>query len=99
MNPANLQLEGMLMAVAALGELLCRKELVTREELVEAFRQAEVQAARGADRPHPLTPANVEAVLFPLRFLAKAAQGGSDRAFPELAEDIGRGKRDPQQRG
>lgn len=91
MNTANLQLEGLCMAVAALVEVLKNKGLVSAAEIDKAFEGAERTAAEGKD----LSPANLEAVGFPVRLLRLAnstAFAGHPLPFQELARQVGETK-------
>jgi hypothetical protein len=94
MNTANLQLEGLLVAVAELTRLLVRKGIVEEVELEQALAAAE--AAMRADQPRmeQLSGSNVEAVCFPIRFLSAAlhAKDGTPLAFSELACRVGQSK-------
>lgn len=94
MNTANLQLEGLLVAVAELTRLLVRKGLVDEAEVEQALAAAE--AAMRADHPRmeQLSGSNAEAVCFPIRFLSAAlhARDGSPLAFSELACRVGQTK-------
>jgi hypothetical protein len=94
MNTANLQLEGLLVAVAELTRLLVRKGLVDEGEVEQALAAAE--AAMRADHPRmeQLSGSNAEAVCFPIRFLSAAlhARDGAPLAFSELACRVGQSK-------
>jgi hypothetical protein len=96
MNTANLQLEGLYLALAALTDLLASKGLVSREEIDGAFESAE-QTALNDYRADELRPANREAVAFPSRFLRlanKPASRGVAPGFSELARLVGQLKDD-----
>ena len=92
MHVANLQLEGLLMAVASINNVLVRKGILTVEEIDTALRKAEA-AMTGEERNHEdLTPSNREAVCFPIRLLQLANLGqseGSVQPFSELARTVG----------
>ncbi|WP_342643399.1 hypothetical protein [Rhodoligotrophos ferricapiens] len=96
MNTANLQLEGLYLAIAAINNALVAKGILTREELDLALRRAE-QTALGDDRTaEDLSPANRDAVAFPARLLILANSVGLDRplpAFSELARQVGETKK------
>ncbi|WP_274425853.1 hypothetical protein [Chelativorans sp. YIM 93263] len=97
MNTANLQMEGMLMAMAALCQLMRRKGLADAEEIEAALAEAETTLANDRLRPEEISHANVEAALFPLRFLREANRRevpGSATAFTEIATTVGRARRD-----
>jgi hypothetical protein len=94
MNTANLQLEGLCMAIAALVELLKNKGLVSAEEVDKAFEGAERTAAEGKD----LSAANLGAIGFPVRLLRLAnstAFAGHPLPFQELARRVGEAKDRP----
>ena len=91
MNTANLQLEGLYLAVAAVNELLVSRGVVQREALDTALRGAE-RTALSDYRADELRPANREAVAFASRFLQlanKAGAGSATPAFSELARLVG----------
>jgi hypothetical protein len=89
MNTANLQHEGLLLAIASLLEVLERKGIATRAELDEALARAENHAA-SPTRPRDLSPSNVDAICFPIRFLrlALATPGEAGRGFAEIATEV-----------
>jgi hypothetical protein len=92
MNTANLQLEGLYTALAALIDLGKHKGLVSADEVDAALARAEDAAA--ADRPD-LPPANLEAVCFPIRLLRLANQEATGTAlarFSGLARRVGEDK-------
>jgi hypothetical protein len=90
MNTANLQLEGLYMAVAALVELLKEKGLVTAAEVDVALTHAEQAALEGKE--NDLSPANLEAISFPIRLLRLAnttSFHGHPLPFQELTRRVG----------
>jgi hypothetical protein len=94
MNPANLQLEGLVMAMAAVNRLLVRKGLLARDEIDFALRQAEA-SVNSEDKSQELSPANRDAVAFPLRLLRLANSADPDDEFPSftgLAKQVGETK-------
>ncbi len=95
MNTANLQLEGLYLAIAAVNRALVRNGILTAAE-VDAALDAAAMAA-GADRPDGLSMANRDAVAFPIRLLRLANQRDGDQPIPgfsELARAVGE-TRDP----
>ena len=91
MNTANLQLEGLVMAIASLTQALVARGALTTEEVDTALATAE-QTALGDDRlTEALSTANRDAVLFPIRLLrmAKGSGGEGVPAFAELAKAVG----------
>jgi hypothetical protein len=95
MNTANLQLEGLLMAVASLNRTLVGKGILSVEELDTCLAQSE-QVALGDDRvAEDLSPANRDAIAFPARLLRLAnamSEGDSVPSFTELARMVGETK-------
>jgi hypothetical protein len=92
MNTANLQLEGLYMAFAALVELGKEKGLFSTDEVDAALARAETSASE--DR-QDLPPANLEAIRFPIRLLRLANRssiGGNSIAFSRLARRVGEAK-------
>jgi len=96
MNVANLQIEGLLMAVAAINNLLVHKGLLTIDEVDLALRKAEAGLTGEERLFEDMTPANRDAVCFPIRLLQMAnnAQGETEvPSFSELARMVGQNKR------
>ena len=94
MNTANLQLEGLFLAIAAVNKLLVTKGLLSVDEVHTALRIAE-ETAIGDFRTEDLTPANRDAVAFPARLLQIANQDGRGQGIPpfsELAKAVGETK-------
>ncbi|MDZ5699044.1 MULTISPECIES: hypothetical protein [Phyllobacteriaceae] len=93
MNTANLQMEGVLMAMSALCRIMREKEIASSEEIDTALAEAEAVLAADRLRPEKISHANVEAVLFPLRFLREANRReapGTSAAYTEIATRVGR---------
>ena len=95
MNTANLQLEGLYLAIAAVNEALITKGLLSRDEIGHALRVAE-QSVIGDDRAvEDLRPAERDAVAFPCRVLLEAlatSGDGQSPSFSDLARRVGAGK-------
>ncbi len=94
MNTANLQLEGLYAALAALMNAIRDKGVLSADEIEKLLRDAEALNAGGSRK---LSDANREAVLFPFRYLRsanKAAAGGAPKSFFEIATEIGMTKDD-----
>lgn len=96
MNTANLQMEGILMAMAALCQLLRHKGIADAPEIEASLAEAEDALANDSLRPEQLSHANVEAALFPLRFLREANRRDmvGTAAYMEIAACVGRTRRD-----
>jgi hypothetical protein len=67
MNTANLQLEGLYVAVAAITNALVEKGILSRGEVEEALRSAEAAALGGNRAGGEMSAANRDAVAFPPR--------------------------------
>ncbi len=92
MNVANLQLEGLLMAVASINGTLVRKGLLTSEEVDDALRRAEA-GLTGEERLYQdMSPANRDAVCFPIRLLQLANRAPATSSFSDLARLVGQTK-------
>ncbi|MHA6732239.1 hypothetical protein [Devosia sp. A369] len=94
MNTANLQLEGLYLAIAAINNALADKGLLTREEIDTALRRAE-QTALGDYRTEELSFSERDAMAFAPRLLALANNSASDGftpPFSELAKMVGQTK-------
>jgi hypothetical protein len=89
MNTANLQLEGLYAAVAALMNSLRDKGVLTAEEIDACL--AEAEAVNTGGRRKDLSPANAEAIRFPFRYLraANGVAGGKPKSFFDIATEIG----------
>jgi hypothetical protein len=88
MHAANLQIEGLCLALASINRLLVAKGIVTQEELDNAFEKAEA-TARGDNRfAGNMSSANRDAVCFPIRVLQIANDTGAETpwSFSELAK-------------
>jgi hypothetical protein len=98
MNTANLQLEGLLLALTAIVGLMRSKGIAGEDEISAALAEAERAALGDGGRPEVLSSANVEAVLFPIRYLAAAAKAtdGPLPAFSKIATQVGQAKRVPR---
>jgi hypothetical protein len=97
MNPANLQLEGLYAAVAALMHALRDKGALSALEIETALRAAEQKIAADPARRTKLSDASREAICFPLRFLRLANEtAAADRqlSFSELTTLVGQTKHD-----
>jgi len=102
MNTANLQLEGLLLALSSLVSLLRQKGIASEEEICAVLKQAEAAALGDPARPGGVSAANVEAVLFPIRYLKAAAVNPLEHAvqpFSQVATHVGQTKRIPQPAG
>ena len=86
MNTANLQLEGLYIAVAAITNALVVKGVLTREEVDGALRVAEKTALTGDRVDEDLRLANREAIAFPARLLALANRMADESELPSFAE-------------
>ena len=94
MNTANLQLEGLLIAIASLNDLLVVKGIVIRGEITHALDVAE-QTVLGDYRTEGLDPAQRDAIAFPIRLLRLANTGATETEimpFSELAKMVGQTK-------
>lgn len=91
MNTANLQLEGLYLALAALNNALIEKGLLSRGDVDVALHRAE-QVALGDYRNEDLSNAERDAVAFAPRLLrlANEKSAASDTlSFSELARLVG----------
>lgn len=96
MNQANLQLEGLMMAIAALNRMLVEKGLASAQDVDAALHRAEARITSD-DRfqDDGIALANRDAMCFPIRLL-RLANGDEDCAavgFGELARQVGLTKR------
>lgn len=86
MNVANLQLQGLYLAIASINNVLVAKGVLTRDEVNTALERAE-QTALGDDRIfEDMNPASRDAVAFAARFLALANNSASETDIPQFSE-------------
>lgn len=94
-NTANLQLEGLLMAIAGINQMLVEKGVLTTEEIDRSLASSE-QTAIGDERVQDdLSPANRDAIAFPIRLLKlanKMADGSGVASFQALTRMVGQTK-------
>jgi hypothetical protein len=86
MNVANLQLEGLLMAIASINNVLVHKGLLTIDEIDEALRRAEASVTSEERLYEDMSPANRDAVCFPIRFLQSANLAQSETGVPSFSQ-------------
>ena len=94
MHAANLQLEGLCLAIASVNRLLVAKGIVTQEELDNAFEKAEATARGDSRFAGNMSSANRDAVCFPIRVLQVANDTGAEKpwSFSELAKLVAESK-------
>ena len=95
MNTANLQMQGLLLAVASINNTLVHKGLLTIDDIDLALRKAEASLTGEERLFEDLSPANRDAVCFPIRLLqmANLSQGEADvPGFSELTRMVGQTK-------
>ncbi|ACS59320.1 MULTISPECIES: hypothetical protein [Rhizobium] len=91
MNTANLQLKGLIMAMASICDAIVEKELLTSQELNAALSKA--KKAIEDDDDHELSGANRAAILFPIRVLQlaeEAGRKGERLTFSDYAKLVGK---------
>lgn len=91
MNTANLQLEGLYIAVASLMAALRRHELLTESAIDAALAEAERCAEADGTLSSERSQSNVQATVFPIRLLRLANAYGTSNLppFSELASRVG----------
>ena len=90
MHVANLQLEGLLMAIASVNNVLVRKGMLSVQEIDEALAKVETGLMADEHVTEDMSASNRDAVCFPIRFL-KLANLGLDAALaadPHLAKGL-----------
>jgi hypothetical protein len=98
MNTANLQLEGLYAAVAALMTALRQSGVVSEGDLDAALAEAEDAVTADRSRADDLSPAHLDAIAFPLRYLRLANRLGAEGSYPGFAELTARVGREKPQR-
>ena len=93
MNTANLQLQGILLAMYALLDSLKHKGVLNQQEIEQALETAETNALADATRVASLSNANLDAVLFPIRFLRSAnTAAATPESFTTITQLVGETK-------
>ncbi|AZO01640.1 hypothetical protein EOA27_32490 [Mesorhizobium sp. M2A.F.Ca.ET.037.01.1.1] len=98
MNVANLQLEGLMMAVAAINNALVHHGVLSIDAIDDALRRAEASVTADERVYEDMSPAHREAICFPLRLLQLANLSQDETGVPpfaELARQVGRTKDAP----
>lgn len=93
MNTANLQMEGLLLALGSMLRTLKAKGILSQADIDEMLAEAISRARHDPGRPSEISASNVEAMLFPARFLKEDMQSPEPSPYSSLAERVGRGKR------
>ncbi len=88
MRVSNLQLQGLLMAVASINNLLVRKGVLDIDEIDMALREAEASLVGEERLFEDMSASNRDAVCFPIRFL-QAANNTRGETFINLARSVG----------
>jgi hypothetical protein len=95
MNTANLQLEGLLVALAEMSRALAQAGILPMDAFRDALQKAEEAVVSDEPRTRQLSDSQIDAMLFPIRYLALASRDGSSpQSFARLATGIGRLKPD-----
>lgn len=95
MKVAHLQIQGLLMAIASINNVLVRKGVLDVDDIDIALRKAEANLTAEERLFEDMSPTNRDAVCFPIRLLraANLGQGESDiQSFGELARQVGQVK-------
>jgi hypothetical protein len=87
MNTANLQMEGLLLALGALCRELKRRGALDSAGITAALDQAEASATRSNGE---VSDSNAEAIRFPIRFLKRALEENEALDYQAIAARIGR---------
>ncbi|HEV7717497.1 MAG TPA: hypothetical protein VGO70_00815 [Arsenicitalea sp.] len=94
MNPANLQLEGLYLAIAALVTSMRENNVLSADQIDAALDRAETLALSDPERIGALSPSNMEAICFPIRLLRLANRTPSEEIanFSDMARIVGQTK-------
>ncbi len=95
MNVANLQLQGLLMAIASINNALVHKGVLNIDEIDLALQKAEANLTSEERMFEDMTPTQRDAVCFPIRLLQAAnnSQGETEvSSFSELVRLVGKTK-------
>jgi hypothetical protein len=95
MNPANLQLEGVLMALYGLLGVIKNKGVLNSQEIEEALETAEASILADPARVSDLSDAQLAGILFPIRFLRHANTASNTmESFTTIVQLVGETKPD-----
>lgn len=94
MNVANLQLEGLMMAVAPINNLLVHKGRLSVDDIDIALRKSEASVTGDERTYEDISPANSDAICVPIRLLqiANIPESNSTFRLSELAKVVGQTK-------
>lgn len=92
MNAANLQIEGLIMAVAAVNRCLAERGLLGRAEIDKALALAEAEITSDERAIEDLSPSNRDAAAFPIRLLRAANAVEGPAQFAALTRSVGQNK-------
>lgn len=97
MNTANLQLEGLYLAIAALTRALKDKNILSEAEIDAALGTAEDAVRSDRHRTEMLSDANLDAICFPIRVMRvmNGVNDGTTPSFTEVARYVGVTKPQP----
>ena len=93
MNPANLQLQGLLLALYALLDAVKHKGLLTTQELDDALATAEANALADPQRTSQLSPASLDG-MFPLSARGQHSFQGAGDVHHDHTQLVGETKPD-----
>jgi hypothetical protein len=85
MNTANLQLRGLLLAMAQINNALVQKGVLSIDELDDALGKAEANLMSEEGASEDLSPSNRDAVCFPIRLLQAAIMPKAEPRSPLMA--------------
>ena len=95
MNTANLQLQGLLLAVASINNALVHKGLLSIDEIDLELRKAEASLTGEERLFEDMSTAKRDAICFPIRLLLLANNSQGEAGVPgfsELARMVGQTK-------
>lgn len=86
MNVANLQLEGLVMAIAAINQSLVAKGVLSVDDVDLSLRKVEASMTSEERLFQDMSPSNRDAVCFPIRLLRMANLSQGEDGVPSFAE-------------
>lgn len=93
MNTANLQLEGLLVAISTVMRTAMQRGFVNAHQIASILDAAEKEVTSDEKRRDEVTPAQLEAICFPIRYLRLAAtRPDMPLHFSDMAAEVGRSK-------
>lgn len=91
MNTANLQIEGLLVAMSTVLREGMKRGFIHQGQVTALLDAAEAHVTLDGDRRESVTPAQLDAICFPIRYLrVVATRPDHELRFSDIAAEVGR---------